>query len=536
MIFIPAALEASNRKADSLLAVGLSKPTDTLKVKMLVEASKLYAAKDLSKSLSTAQQAEQLAAGLAFPNIHAYAMFQLGNALMEQGILDKATETYYATLQILKATNNVKVMGYLYSNLGAIKLYVNDFEAAKVQFLNVLDIYNRIDPTQKDLAIMQRLPVTLNNLGVVYQSLQKYDSAIYYYRQGIQLTEEPDSDQQIKGKLLNNLASLHLLLGDADSAFKPLQQALKLQQAQADMAGIASSYNLISQYYSASKDFKTAIRYANDGMKISRQLGSINLIANASENLFKCYQHSGMADSALKYHVVFKQFSDSLNRENALKELTRIEMTAHFEEQQMVRQIAIEKYQYRLYFILVLLGLLVVTLVLFYLLSQSRLRRLRLQKSYAELEKTNLRNELEIKNKELATNVMYLIRKNELIGQIAAELLEKSMHFKKENQQIIHRVIHDLEKVQDEAIWADFEIRFQQVHNNFYQTLLQIAPDITANERRLCAFLKLQMTTKEIATITGQSPRSIEVARTRLRKKLQLTNTETSLIEFLMTI
>jgi DNA-binding CsgD family transcriptional regulator len=59
-------------------------------------------------------------------------------------------------------------------------------------------------------------------------------------------------------------------------------------------------------------------------------------------------------------------------------------------------------------------------------------------------------------------------------------------------------------------------------------------PTLTLNERRLCAFLKLQMTTKEIASLTGQSIRAVELARTRLRKKLQLTNSEINLYDFIL--
>ena len=153
-----------------------------------------------------------------------------------------------------------------------------------------------------------------------------------------------------------------------------------------------------------------------------------------------------------------------------------------------------------------------------------------------ELEKQNLEKELEIKNKELTTNVMYLIRKNELIKQIAEELTANSQAFKKENQELIRRIVRDLDKAQQSDIWDEFEIRFQQVHNAFYEKLMQINPELSLNERRLCAFLRLNMTTKEVASITGQSVRSIEVARTRLRKKLNLTNSDTSLSDFLSRI
>jgi DNA-binding CsgD family transcriptional regulator len=184
--------------------------------------------------------------------------------------------------------------------------------------------------------------------------------------------------------------------------------------------------------------------------------------------------------------------------------------------------------------------LLLSILGLLYFLSHSRVRRLRLEKENInlasknlELEKSNLMQELEIKNKELATNVMYQIQKNELIHEIGQKLQKLSYSISKSDQQLIIGIIKDLEKTQDSSIWNEFEVRFQQVHNDFYNKLNVINPELSLNDRRLCAFLRLNMTTKEICSITGQSIRSIEVARTRLRRKLDLTNSETGLIEFL---
>ena len=90
--------------------------------------------------------------------------------------------------------------------------------------------------------------------------------------------------------------------------------------------------------------------------------------------------------------------------------------------------------------------------------------------------------------------------------------------------------------VQQGKIWEEFEVRFAKTHGDFYDRLVKAFPDITLNERRLCAFLKLDMTTKEISTITGQSIRAIEIARTRLRKKFSLNQSDISLFEFLSSI
>ncbi len=82
-------------------------------------------------------------------------------------------------------------------------------------------------------------------------------------------------------------------------------------------------------------------------------------------------------------------------------------------------------------------------------------------------------------------------------------------------------------------MWEEFELRFKEVHSGFYDRIQDAYPNLSLNERRLCAFLRLDMTTKEIAAITGQTTRAVEMARIRLRKKMNLTKTDTSLFEIL---
>lgn len=76
-------------------------------------------------------------------------------------------------------------------------------------------------------------------------------------------------------------------------------------------------------------------------------------------------------------------------------------------------------------------------------------------------------------------------------------------------------------------------MHFNRVHLDFYKKLQRIAPDLTPTELKLCAFLRLNMSTKEISSLTQSSDRSIDVMRGRIRKKLNITNTTTNLITFL---
>jgi DNA-binding CsgD family transcriptional regulator len=127
---------------------------------------------------------------------------------------------------------------------------------------------------------------------------------------------------------------------------------------------------------------------------------------------------------------------------------------------------------------------------------------------------------------------MYTAKKVGMITNIAKELQKSKPDFKSENRDIIDNVIRQLENASSEESWKEFEVRFQDVHIEFYDNLNKALPDLTPNEKKLCAFLKLNMTTKDISAITHQSVKSITMARYRLRQKLNLERDE-NLIAFL---
>ena len=105
-----------------------------------------------------------------------------------------------------------------------------------------------------------------------------------------------------------------------------------------------------------------------------------------------------------------------------------------------------------------------------------------------------------------------------------------------ETKQAIHKISQDLRTNTDDKMLNEFSLRFQEVHAGFYEKLLQAYPDLSQNELKLCAFLRLNMSTKDIAELTGQQLASIDKARYRLRKKLELPGSETNLVTFLSQI
>jgi PAS domain S-box-containing protein len=155
-----------------------------------------------------------------------------------------------------------------------------------------------------------------------------------------------------------------------------------------------------------------------------------------------------------------------------------------------------------------------------------------LEKELLRKDREQLEKDLEAKTRELNTRVTQLIETNELVNGVIEKLKDVTQIEEEYKNRQIQFIINDLEKHGNEDLWQQFEITFGQVHPSFYNDLYEIYPNLTPNERKLCAFLKMNLSTKDISSITHQTIRSIEIARFRLRTKMKLSRS-TNLPKFL---
>jgi len=150
-----------------------------------------------------------------------------------------------------------------------------------------------------------------------------------------------------------------------------------------------------------------------------------------------------------------------------------------------------------------------------------------------EIKNEKLQLEIDNKNTELLNFTMHLVQKGELLSNLKTHMskmtkvLENSSGLDELKKMI--KVINDAEKMDND--WENFVYHFDKAHNSFTMNLKQRYPKLTANELKLCTFLRLNLSTKEIAQLMNISLRGVELSRYRLRKKLELP-TETSLFEF----
>ena len=156
------------------------------------------------------------------------------------------------------------------------------------------------------------------------------------------------------------------------------------------------------------------------------------------------------------------------------------------------------------------------------------------EKAIVKLKNEKLEAELELKNSELASTALHLVQKGEVLADIKDELVRiKKTNSDKPNDDF-KKIIHLLkEENKLDKDWEQFAIHFDSVHAGFLKMLKQKYPLVSGHELKLCAYLRMNLSSKEIAQLENISVRGVEISRYRLRKKLQIP-TETNLFDFLL--
>src|SRR6218665_1537177 len=156
------------------------------------------------------------------------------------------------------------------------------------------------------------------------------------------------------------------------------------------------------------------------------------------------------------------------------------------------------------------------------------------EKEIIRLKNIKLEAEVQHNHSELASNTMSLLQKKELLNRIKDEIVkvqtEADPERKEKNIRRIIKVINDQLEMDDD--WERFAVYFDRVNNDFLKILKEKFPSLTPADLKLCAYLRLSLSTKEIADLLNLSVRGVESSRYRLRKKLELPN-EMSLLEYL---
>lgn len=568
------------RKADSLTIVVNTTTEDSIRINSLLRLSKHYKNQNFDTAMMYSLEALRIARETNFMIGIAHTYFNIGDIEVSRDSMARAIHYYNKAIATYTELNQEVKIAELYLILGSLHTYQDNLLDALACFQKSLSIAEKshLKKTQAN---------AYNNLGSVYKSLEKYDEALDCFNNALDIYEELGEKEKVL-YLYGNLGILHATIGDKELAetyfkktlliaresqdevveafalvslgdfnmdIKNFEEALNYYSKALEMADAvdlnytgpkalfyANLFSGIGSAYYYLQNYELAIKNLSTGFDKASETGQLTIVAECANKLSHAYEIRNQAEVALKYARIHQLVSDSIMNDDMVRRITELDMQYKFDkviaerEFQQALTDAAQKRSRMIYMMIIggtFFGLII--FLLLFLLQKNKVKRVELATMNLELEKENLTNDLDYKNKELTTNVMYLLKKNELILSVSEKLKKAKMNFKTENRKMVEDVIRDLESASKGDMWKEFELRFQEVHTDFYNKLNELFPNLTPNELKLCAFLRLNMSTKDIAAITFMSVNSINIARHRLRKKLDMDKDE-SLIIFLTSL
>jgi len=485
------------------------------------------------------------------PIVNTNILCNLGTLYQNKGDYSKALEYYFEAKDYQKLYNQTTDLATILNNIATIYTYQNSYEDALLFFKEASILYKN----QNDL---KRYKSSLNNIGVVFYKQKEIDSAYFYYNQALLLSINLDDKNGEITALIN--------LTNIDIKNKMLSEALlKTNKALNIATDIGSVYLIIEAMLSKVeietqlKNYSEAISYLIDAKKIATSHEHFEQKLYILETLSELFEKNNNSKEALIYYREYTKLKDSIFTEEKTRIIENLKIGYESErKEQQIQILENEKKISKYHKMLLLLGISIIfftLIILFYLFrlnikntkqkfkileEEKKANNLELEKNKLqilnkELENKQLQSEIEYKQKELTTNAMHLLQNNEFNQLIVNSIKDIKEKFSTDTelQKSLNDVVNKFNLKNTDTLWNEFEVRFQEVHKDFYERLLEKFPDLTPNEIKICAFMRLNMNTKDISTITQQSTNSIRVACTRLRKKLEMSSDE-NLISFLM--
>lgn len=490
---------------------------------------------DVKMAISLTNQAQILAEKLGNKETLAAIYLMQGDIFANVRIFDEAFTNYTYALDLYKNQQNQSKIIQTNTSLGILNALEGNYAKAIEIFHHSLAESDSISHPRLKLYILINMANAESDRGNAHEALRIYKEANHYYEAQLGEGKQQKDIRFLTANLVNQ-ASIYQQLDKQDSALAILNKAALLAD---DLSNPFSKYRILQQkaeFYYRQQNYSQAIKYADQVAQKSNENEWIELSCKSALVLSNAYSKHADFEKAFSYYKVYNTLRDSITQKEKGNEFAELQLKYELEKNILQQKGVNQRKTLMLTASIIILLILSGFIFILFLLHRTRTAKILLQQKNLILEQQQKQQEfkdkISIQNKEVSSGVITIQKKNEIL-KATAEKLKNIEKDNKDSSALINGLIKEITDNANETEWLKFEGQFNQVHDSFYKKLDQINPNLTIFEKRLCGYLKLKMTSKEIANLTNSSPRSVEVARYRLRKKLNLTNNTENLGVFL---
>ncbi len=499
-------------------------------------------------------------------------LINLGGVCYYTGRLAEASEYYYQALLIAENLNNTSLIATVLKNLGNIHARLRNFDIALKNLKRALAI-------QQESGNRKEESVVLLNLGIAFYETGQTDKAENYLLASLAIKEELEKDLHEMIKVYNNLGLVAKENKDNNKAIEYYGMTLDLSRQTGNKPLEAIALNNLGSRIMEQNN-PEAIPLLHKSLEISKALGLKKVMRSSYKNLQEYYGYNQNYELAYHYAQLFQDINDSVfneeSRTRALELQSGYELIMKEKENELLRkaallyenekQLALKRERIlslRILFLIISVIAVAVLAIFFIVLfkmkqkthrqsselyqKESELAALKLENMekqnshledmlFAEEEIRKLQLEsIEQKNHELTSSAMLLANKNEVfekLRRLACRLQENPG----EREDNVKEMISEIGRQSDiEKQWDVFKMHFESINKSFFENLRKHCNKLTQHDLQLCAYIRLNLSAKEISRLMNITHDSVNTHRYRLRKKLELG--ENSLLdEFIQTI
>ncbi len=405
-----------------------------------------------------------------------------------------------------------------------------------------------------------------NLIGEIHRLKGKYQSSIRYFNKAIKINIDNNYLEQLSINY-NNIALSFLYMNNIDSSEFYLNRSMYL----IDSLGLVlrkSAINIsFGELYLKKGNYVHALDYFRKTLDfdLTNHPDKNEILRDAYKGMMECYELMGDFKNALNSYKNYIEYNTNVlyYKQNALILQNQIlsDRQVHLHKMNLIKsKLSLEKKNNRLTSILLVALLLLVILVsyIFWIrikkikqkaelelrknkIQELELEKIKLSKKNLEfeleqkeqdqklkrIERIRLEEKIQSKNRELTSAAIHVMSKNEILDSIRqkiSKINDKAEIIPLKSYREINSIISDSLRMDDD--WQIFKRHFIEVHPLFFEKLKTKYPNITTDELKLCAYLKIQLSSKEIARLLNITAVAVNKRRNRLRKKLNILSDE----------
>ncbi|MBU1368301.1 MAG: tetratricopeptide repeat protein [Bacteroidetes bacterium] len=452
---------------------------------------------------------------------------------------DQGLKYFSMALEHAKKSESSGETATALNSIGGIFYYQQDYTTA-------LHYFNESLKIRQEKGFPKDIAASLNNVGEIYRLQGDFDKALDYYNRAVEINQSNGFSTNLAINL-SNIGLIYSFQNQADKARTYFMKSIKINEEINNMAGKLSALYELGQHYNRLADYDNAILAFNDMDALAHRLNDLQGLQNASEGLAIAYENKNNIIAALLHFKQYTKFKDSLFVINKAEQLD--EMQTRFTLDLKEKEIALKDNKiallqreqklnnFRQWLLLLSLLLVLFVGVLFYGKLQSRNKKSRLlleqKESLNKAREALMQSEIKNKSNELTNFALHLGEKTKFLEELKKELKDLRQIDEGERESRIKELVFNVQQnLQIQKELDEFQKTVQNASQGFAKKLKASFPNLTKNEERLCAMLKLNLSSKEIAALNNSTTRAVEMGRYRLRKKLQL-DQDQNIVDFL---